>query len=715
MGEDNDGQAAGRVYAADLPRKRDVHGQVKEWDLDPRWVTSPLRGLAHPLFDGIGRAAAGKSIDTAIPRAMLGGVANLIGIFTASDTKGRIQSGVGLAGNALGGGSKFASLATKAPTSVLAARLGAASALLGVGLTWWEAISGGGSDLWSGIQKAQRDPQFFGYYRGFATGLLGIDLPLVAKDLEHPRVYDPLTLNPGWGQDKIFEAHDRAVEKGYAEAMALPMETRLAILSEAWRFKQERNVYISPRRDEVMQAIDGFARLVPMLSAEMRDGTWDVRSEQLQVQIEAEPAPGVNGLVLNEGTDIRELAADILTQAWGHAPTDAQIQDYYEQIIEANEGALPPSSDPADVQRGAVIELPPVPDEFPTSTEEEDASGDPASRATDGGAQTGAGASSEGQAPAASSEGQATVGTTQDPGAATDRDEDGIADELEEAEGATTSDHGGATEDGGAQDGTSVGSNDSTQQGEPVEIDSDGDGEPDMTQEAQPAAFHGGASTISQQTAGIDDAADLANQALPDDGADSGGATIATGGAAVAPGSSIDEHGGTGGYIEATDGGGSLIPAYTGEANATTQQSTAPISDYNPNEAVIASDGHSATSNETGDYNPNDAAQQPDDPGIAQQASGDPATDGQANGASSEPRSDYDPNEAVTNHGGNSDYDPNASTESQQSVESPAMESDGYDYDSSAEGSQVDSTGSDGGGGGGSSEGAGAADRPVVV
>lgn len=356
----------------DLPSDRQMHGRTIEWDLRPEWVTSVLAAPTHSLGSplDVGGAASGEPFDATGLGHVAGGIGGFISLITASGPEDKVSGGLSVLENATGLGSVLAETGSRAPVSVLAARLGAASVLLNVASAWWEAFTGGGAAIQAGVEQREREGERDGFLRGYGASLIGMS----QQSIETKLALAPGTSESLPSQVRAYEAYKDAyytgIRKGYEAAQQLPTETALAIVSEADRFATERHIYLSPNRDYEVALVDALKRVLPLLTSEVREGTWEASSEQLRA---ADQEPLVSESeeeerVLDAGDDLWVIAADSLAEAWGRPPTEAETLSYWEAIVETNEGEQPGASSPGDFQPGSTITLPQAPpDPFPAS------------------------------------------------------------------------------------------------------------------------------------------------------------------------------------------------------------------------------------------------------------------------------------------------------------------------------------------------------------
>jgi hypothetical protein len=267
----------------DLPSPRDMGTQKVEWDLEPGWVVSTLSGLSSYLPEiGRARSASGAPLNTDAPAAIAGGVGGFIALITASTPQDRVTGGISVLQNVAGLGSRLAELGSRAPVSVLAGRLGAASTLLGLGSLWWDAMTSGGAAIQAGVNSRELEGNRDGFSRGFAASLIGMDPESARAKLGlGPGSSDGLPSQQRAAQ-AYRDAYDASFWEGYEAGQELPDETAIAIVSEADRYATDRDVYLSPSRDAEVALVDALMRVLPLLRDELRAGTWEPLSEQLQ-------------------------------------------------------------------------------------------------------------------------------------------------------------------------------------------------------------------------------------------------------------------------------------------------------------------------------------------------------------------------------------------------------------------------------------------------
>jgi hypothetical protein len=273
---------------ANLPTARDEGIQKVEWDLDPNWVTSTLSGLATGLsYIGRAKTASGAPVEPSGTMAVVGGVSGFIGLITASG-RGKVGPGLSVLQNVAGLGSRLAQVGSRAPVSVLAARLGAASALLTVGSTWWGAFSGGGAAIQAGVEQREGEGKRDGFLRGFAAGLIGMDRESIRWKLDLAPGSAAGPESQERAADAYRDAYNASIWAGYDAAHRLSNAEAIAIVSEADRYATERDVYLSPSRDAEVALVDALVRVLPLLTDEIRAGTWQATSEQLHAAEEAQ-------------------------------------------------------------------------------------------------------------------------------------------------------------------------------------------------------------------------------------------------------------------------------------------------------------------------------------------------------------------------------------------------------------------------------------------
>jgi hypothetical protein len=267
----------------DLPSARDMDTMKREWDLDPGWVTSTLSGLSFGLSEiDSAHSAGGAPLGTGALAGVAGGIGGFVALFTASNVQDQVSGGISVLEHVTGLGSKLAALGSRAPVSVLAARLGAASTLLGFSSVWWEATVGGATAIQAGVEKQEREGKQAGFLRGFAASLIGMDQQSVASQLVRGPGSGSGLPSQNRAEQAGIDAFNASLWEGYEAGQPLTDETAIAIVSEADRYATERNVYLSPNRDPEVALVEALATVLPMLRREMRAGTWEASSEQLQ-------------------------------------------------------------------------------------------------------------------------------------------------------------------------------------------------------------------------------------------------------------------------------------------------------------------------------------------------------------------------------------------------------------------------------------------------
>ncbi|NNE74295.1 MAG: LysM peptidoglycan-binding domain-containing protein, partial [Acidimicrobiales bacterium] len=79
------------------------------------------------------------------------------------------------------------------------------------------------------------------------------------------------------------------------------------------------------------------------------------------------PAPGLqpgaqpSTVDVEQGDHLWSIAVDILTEAWGRAPSDAEVTPYWAQLVAANDANLLPPENPDLIHPGQVFDVPDVP------------------------------------------------------------------------------------------------------------------------------------------------------------------------------------------------------------------------------------------------------------------------------------------------------------------------------------------------------------------
>ncbi len=76
---------------------------------------------------------------------------------------------------------------------------------------------------------------------------------------------------------------------------------------------------------------------------------------------ESASGDGIGEVVVERGGNLWEVASEALANAWGRAPTEVEIQAYWQQLVEGNRTSLADPGDPNLVFAGQVLTLPPVP------------------------------------------------------------------------------------------------------------------------------------------------------------------------------------------------------------------------------------------------------------------------------------------------------------------------------------------------------------------
>lgn len=75
----------------------------------------------------------------------------------------------------------------------------------------------------------------------------------------------------------------------------------------------------------------------------------------------AAPSAPAGEVTLEAGDHLWSVAERALTDAWGRAPSDAELAPFWEQVVEANRDRLPDPANPDLVFPGEVVTVPPPP------------------------------------------------------------------------------------------------------------------------------------------------------------------------------------------------------------------------------------------------------------------------------------------------------------------------------------------------------------------
>jgi hypothetical protein len=301
-----------------IPSKRlkAAASRKRQWN---KWVQSFLSAPTHPglsnVFDATGTHAAGA----------LGG---LMALIYGKGPGDKVSGGLNVLENAAGFGEKVAAARSLASTSVLAARLGAASTLLSVGSVLWTALTSGADAIQEGVDRRADAGQMEGFRLGWAAGLASAaGLFNMQEQSAAAKLLDPAVSASGLpSQVRADQAYQDAIRvsfvDGYAEARRLPEPLALARLADLARFATEREMYLSPSRDPEVAVCNAIFRILPVYFSELQAGTW-VESEELKDANEAasqEPTAGDSSIIPSSGW------LDMAAQA-AHAAVQENVPD----------------------------------------------------------------------------------------------------------------------------------------------------------------------------------------------------------------------------------------------------------------------------------------------------------------------------------------------------------------------------------------------------
>jgi hypothetical protein len=376
----------------DLPGARDMGTQKVEWDLDPRWIISTLSGLSQGL------SVEGAPLDLGGPGAIAGGIGGFIGLVTASTPQDQAASGVNVLQNIAGLGSKLAQMGSRAPVSVLAARLGAASTLLGIGSAWWGAISGGGAAIEAGVKNQELEGKQLGFLHGFAASLIGMDLQSTISKFGLGPGSSGGTPSQERAAQAFRDAFNANLLEGHKAGEKESTETAIAIVSESDRYATERDVPLLPNPDPEVALVGALVSVLPQLRDEMRAGTWEASSEQLQAAdaqaLEQEmyptseaPSPEEQAQALDDALYPTSEAATPEEQALDDALYPTSDAAPAEDQAQALDDALYPTSLPQNITEQemsapATADEAPAPQQAPSSGQEQQPASVPTSDVT---------------------------------------------------------------------------------------------------------------------------------------------------------------------------------------------------------------------------------------------------------------------------------------------------------------------------------------------
>lgn len=105
------------------------------------------------------------------------------------------------------------------------------------------------------------------------------------------------------------------------------------------------------------------AAVAPAPAEQMRLLPSDGPSTVTMRELDDAPAatPPATAWTVRPGQSFWSIAEDVLTQAWGHKPTDAELLPYWHTLIETNRHLLADKANPDLVFPGQQFELPPAP------------------------------------------------------------------------------------------------------------------------------------------------------------------------------------------------------------------------------------------------------------------------------------------------------------------------------------------------------------------
>lgn len=99
-----------------------------------------------------------------------------------------------------------------------------------------------------------------------------------------------------------------------------------------------------------VEAADGTATMRPRLSPAGERGTAVMT-----------PTPRPSTWTVTPGESFWSIAEELLTDAWGRPPSDAEVDPFWRALVDINRGRLADPADPDAILPGQVFDVPPVP------------------------------------------------------------------------------------------------------------------------------------------------------------------------------------------------------------------------------------------------------------------------------------------------------------------------------------------------------------------